>query len=69
MVDSMNIYKYLNINVGTVLKIQEMLKFVSDHLKTREMCKHVVKKLPSLSKYVSVHYRTQTMLKMKMVER
>ena len=62
MVGSMNIYKYLNINVGTVLKIQEMLKFVSDHLKTREMCKHVVKKLPSLSKYVSVHYRTQAML-------
>ena len=32
----MDIYKSLNINVGTVMKNQEMLKF--DHLKTREMC-------------------------------
>ena len=45
MVDSMNIYKYLNIGIGTVMKNPEILKFVPDHLKTKKMCKHAVKKL------------------------
>ena len=45
MVDSVDIYKSLNIYIGTVIKNPEMLKFVSDHLKTKKMCKHVVKKL------------------------
>ena len=31
MVDSMDIYKSLNINIVTVLKNLEMLKFVPDH--------------------------------------
>ena len=34
MVDSMDIYKSLNI--GTVMKNLELLKFVSDHLKTKK---------------------------------
>ena len=46
MVDSMDIYKYLNINIGTVMKNPEMLKFVPGHLKTKKMCKHAVKKFP-----------------------
>ena len=29
-----------------------MLKSVSDHLKTKEMCKHAVKRLPHLLRYV-----------------
>ena len=29
-----------------------MLKFVPDHLKTKKLCKHTVKKLPYLLKYV-----------------
>ena len=29
-----------------------MLKFVPDHLKTKEMCKHAVKKLPFVKRYV-----------------
>ena len=29
-----------------------MLKFVFDHLKTKKMCKHAVKKLPNLLRYV-----------------
>ena len=47
MVDSMDIYKSLNINIGTVMKNPEMLKFVSDHLKLKQ-CKDTVKKLPYL---------------------
>ena len=33
MVDSMDIHKSLHINIGTVMKKPEMLKFVTDHLK------------------------------------
>ena len=36
MVDSMDIYKSLNICIGTVMKNPEMLKFVPDHLKTKK---------------------------------
>ena len=35
MVDSMDIYKSLNINIGTVMRNPEMLKFVPDHLKAK----------------------------------
>ena len=53
MVDSMDIYKSLNISIGIVMKNLEMLKFVHDHLKTeKKMCKHAVKKLPYLLRYV-----------------
>ena len=48
MVDIMDIYKSLNTNIGTVMKNSEMLTFVADHLKTKNMCKHAVKKLPYL---------------------
>ena len=36
MVDSMDIYKPLNINIGTVMKNPGMLTFVPDHLKTKK---------------------------------
>ena len=36
MVDIMDIYKYLNISIGIVMKNPEMLKFVLDHLKTKK---------------------------------
>ena len=42
----MDIYKSLNISTGTVMRNPEMLKFVSDHLKTKQMCKHAVQHLP-----------------------
>ena len=48
MVDSeysMDIYKSSNISIGTVMRNLEMLKFVPDHLKTKKMCNHAVKKL------------------------
>ena len=30
--------KSLNINIGTVMKNPEMLKFVPDHIKTKKKC-------------------------------
>ena len=48
MVDIMDVYKPLNIGTVTVIKIPEKLKFVPNHLKTKNMCKHAVKKLPYL---------------------
>ena len=36
MVDNMDIYKSLNTSIGTVIKNAEMLKFVTDHLKTNK---------------------------------
>ena len=38
-----------------------MLIFFSDHLKTKRMCKYVVKKLPYLLRFVSDQYKTQLM--------
>ena len=45
MVDSMDTYKSLNINIQTVMKNPEMLKLVPDHLKTKQMCNYAVTKL------------------------
>ena len=38
-----------------------MLKCVPDHLKTKNMCKHAVKKLTYLLRYVPDQYKTQQM--------
>ena len=38
-----------------------MLKFLPDHLKTKKMCKHALKKLPFLIKYISDQYKTEQM--------
>ena len=53
MVDSMDIYKSLDINIETLIKNPEMLKFVLDYLKTKKICKHEVTKLPYVLRYVS----------------
>ena len=53
--------KSLNINIGTAIKNQEILKFVPDHLKNKKMCKYAVKKLPYLLLYVPDRYNTQHM--------
>ena len=34
----MDIFKSLNINIGIIMKNPEMLKYVSDHLKTKKLC-------------------------------
>ena len=41
----MDVYKSLNISIGVVMRNPEIIKFVPDHLKTKKMCKHAVKKL------------------------
>ena len=46
MVDSIDINKSLNINIGIVIKKPETLKLVPNHRKTEKMCRHAVKKLP-----------------------
>ena len=61
IVDSMEIYKSLNINIETVMKNLEMLKFVPDHPKTKTICKHAVKKSPYLLRSVPDQYKTQQM--------
>ena len=58
-VDSMDIYKSLKINIETVVKSPELLKSVPDHLKTKQMCKHVFKKLSYLLRCVTDQYNTQ----------
>ena len=64
----MDIYKSLNINIGTVMKNPEMLISVLDHLKTKKMCKHTVKRLPYLLRYVSDKYKTQQMCDKSIIE-
>ena len=41
----MDVCKSLNISTGTIRKNPKMFKFAPDHLKTKTMCKHAVKKL------------------------
>ena len=45
MVDVLNILKYLNISIGTVMKTSEMLQNVHENFKTENICKHAVSKL------------------------
>ena len=48
MVDSeytMDIYKFVKISIGIIMRNPEMLKFIPNHLKTKKMCKHAVKKI------------------------
>ena len=57
----MCIHKYINANIGTVMKNPELLKFVPDHLKIKQMCHYAVKKLPFVTRYVSDQYKTKKM--------
>ena len=50
----MDIYMSLNISIVTVMKNPKFLKFFPGHLKTKCMCKHVIKKLPDLLSYVDI---------------
>ena len=51
-------YKCSQIAVGSIMKNQEMLRLVPDHLETK-MYKHPVKILLSMIRYVSDRYKTQ----------
>ena len=46
MVYIMDFCKSLNISTGTVMKNTEMLKFVTDHLKTKESASMQLKNYP-----------------------
>ena len=52
-------YRSQKISIRAIIKTPEMLPFISDHLKTREICKHDVKTLPFVIRYVSDRYKTQ----------
>ena len=58
----MDIKKSLKISIGTVTRNLEMLTFLPDHLKTKQVCKHAVKKILFLIKYVPDQYKTQEMV-------
>ena len=53
MVDS----KYLEIHVGAIIKNPDILRLVLDHLKTKKMFKHAIKKLLHVVKYVPDQYK------------
>ena len=38
-----------------------MIRFVPDHLKTKNMCNHAVKKLPFITRHVPHRYKSQQM--------
>ena len=61
MVNIIDIYEFLNISIGTVMKNPGMLKLVPYHLKTKNMCKYAVKKLPYPLRYIPDQYKTPQM--------
>ena len=68
MVNIMDIYKSLNISTGIVMKNPEMLRFVPDHLKTKKMCKHAVKKITLSIRYVPDRRKTEHMFEKAILE-
>ena len=64
----MDIYKSLNISIGTVMENTEMLKFVPDHLKTKNKRKYAVKKLHYPWRYIPNRYKTQQMCRKSILE-
>ena len=66
MVDSMDIYTSLNINIGTVMRNPELLKFVPDHVKIRKCVR--MQKLLYLLRYVPYQYKTQQMCDKAIIE-
>ena len=58
-VDSKDIYRYLNINIGKVMKNPEMLKFAPDHLKTKQMCNYAVNELRFVIIYLPDQYKNK----------
>ena len=54
---STNIFKYLNISIKTIMRNLVMQKVVPHHLKTKNTCKHAVKKLPDLLRCVLDQYQ------------
>ena len=62
MVDSeynMEIYESVKLSIGTIMGNPEILKFVTDYLKTKKMCKHAVQILQFVIRCVPGWYNTQ----------
>ena len=62
MVDSehsLGDYKPSKISIKEVMKNPEMLKFVPDHLKTKQIGNHAVKKLRFVIRYVPDQFKTK----------
>ena len=57
---SMDIYKSAK-KIETLMRNPETLKLVHDHLKTKKMVKHALKKLPFQIRDVSDQYKTSEM--------
>ena len=53
--------KSLKLNIRSILKNPEILKFVPDNLKVKSMCNYTVKKLPIVIRYASDQYKTVEM--------
>ena len=54
-------YKSSKIGIRSVIENPEMLKFIPDPLKTKQMYNYAVKKLPFVIRYVSNQYKTKKM--------
>ena len=54
-------YEPLKISIGSITKNLEMLRFVADHLKTKKMCKHAIKKLGFVMRFIPDRNKTQEM--------
>ena len=65
---SMDIYNSTKVSIETVMKNPELLKFVPDHLQTKKMCKHPVKKLHFQLRYVNDQYKTHQMCNKNVLE-
>ena len=52
-------YQSSNISFRAVMKNPGMLKFVPDHLKTKQTRNYAVKKLPFVMRFVSDRYKTK----------
>ena len=54
--------------IGTIIKNREMIRFVLDDLKTRNMRKNAVRKLPFLIRNIPDQYKTEQMCHKAVVE-
>ena len=54
-------YNSSKISIGAVIKNPEILKFVPDYLKTKQLCNCAVKKLPFVIRYAPNRYKTLKM--------
>ena len=64
MVDSeyyMDIYKFVKINIGSVIINPEILKLIPNHFKPKKLCKNADAKLPFVIQYVPNWQKTRKM--------